>query len=85
MLLKFACLGGSDLGKLLGGIGINDAARGVDDESAVGCHAVAAYLLKATALCSYSGHEEEVVGHYLADVAEEFALGGSDNVHELFF
>ena len=83
LLLEFVGLFAGTLCEVFAVGGVDDAARGVDDESALGSHAVTGDLFEAAALGSYAWDEEEGVGDYLADIAEHLGLGGSDDVHHV--
>ena len=68
LLLHFACLVACHFGVELGVVGIDDAARCVDEQSAVFVHAVLAYFFEASSLCAYAWNEQEVVGCDAPDV-----------------
>ena len=64
-------------------VGIDDGAAGVDDETTVGGHAIAAHFLEAATLCADARHEEEMVGSDFADVFKHTALSGTYHVHHI--
>ena len=79
--LKFLRLLSCHTGEVGGGIGVDDAAAGVDEQSAIGVESVAAHLFERTALRAHAGHEEEVIGDNATNVGKEAALRGTDHVH----
>lgn len=83
LLLQFAGLFAGYLCKVLGRIGVDDAARGVYQEFAARGHAVAAHFFERAALCPHAGYEEEVARRNAAYVFKEFALRGTYHVHHL--
>ena len=85
LLLEVAGTVGSDVGKVLGGVGVDDGAAAVDDEAAVVVPAVPADFLETASLCANAGDEQEMVGCQAAYVGEGSALSGADDVHEQAF
>ena len=82
LLLDFVGPLGGYLGEAFCGVGIDDGAAAVDDESAVVVPSIAAHVFKAAALSANTWNEEEMVGRQTADVGKGAALGGADDVHQ---
>ena len=83
LLLQFGCLFGGALCKVGAVGGVDDAARRVDEESAVAVEAVAAHFAEAAALGADTGDEEETVWDYVSYRCQHIGLGGSDDVHHI--
>lgn len=74
---------GGFLGEVLAGGGVDDAARGVDEQADFVNEAVAAHFLEASALGADAGDQEEMARCQTAHVGDEFAAGGAHDVHHV--
>ena len=83
LLLHFAGFGGGHGGEVPAIGGVDDAARGVNDEAALVGHAVSGHFFEAAALCAHAGYEQEVARQDAAHVLEHAALCGSDYKHHV--
>ena len=75
------CSGGGSVGIVLAIGGVDDAARRIYDDAAVGGHTIAANCLQASTLCTHAGYKQETAGGATADVGKHFAACGSHHIH----
>ena len=70
LLLVVVCLLGSHCGKVLAAVGKDDSAACVYKKAALFVHAIFAYLLERTTLCTYAGNKKEVAWYDAAYILE---------------
>ena len=73
----------SRFGKIVTGAGVKNAARGVDQQTAILRHAIFAHLLQTSTLRTYTGNQQKMMGNNTANVFEQFALRGPHDIHQM--